>query len=124
MAEVEIPPALRRFILQAVPSVPHLEALLLLLHAHEACSAAEIAARLYVDPAVASQLLHDLERTGLVTLHGPRALLAASIEIRNRIAELAAFYAKHVVAISNLIHSVTDRKAHQFADAFRLRKDS
>jgi len=33
-------------------------------------------------------------------------------------------YTKHLVAISQLIHSVEGRAAHQFADAFRFRRDT
>ena len=37
---------------------------------------------------------------------------------------LAAFYSSHLVDVTQIIHSVGARRAMQFADAFKLRKDS
>jgi hypothetical protein len=37
---------------------------------------------------------------------------------------LAGIYARNLVDVTNLIHSKTSRKAQQFADAFKWRKDS
>jgi hypothetical protein len=37
--------------------------------------------------------------------------------------EVAVLYARRTVAIAELIHSTSDRKAQRFADAFRLRKE-
>ena len=36
---------------------------------------------------------------------------------------LADLYATHLVEVTHLIHSSLDRKAQQFADAFKWRKD-
>ena len=47
----------------------------------------------------------------------PQAELAAMLE------RLARLYATDLVAVTDLIHSSVDRRAYQFADAFRLRKD-
>jgi hypothetical protein len=44
--------------------------------------------------------------------------LAAMLEM------LAAYYRTNLVDVTDLIHSRTARRAHQFADAFKLRKDS
>jgi hypothetical protein len=40
---------------------------------------------------------------------------------RDRLADL---YATHLVEVTLLIHSSLDRKAQQFADAFKWRKDT
>ena len=37
---------------------------------------------------------------------------------------LAEFYRTHLVDVTDIIHARTGRKARQFADAFKLRKDS
>lgn len=124
MAEVNVPPELRRFILAAVPSVPHLEALLLVHGRPEGWTTAELAARLYTGEREVAKLLADLDHQGLVHVHEHRIAYAASDDLQRRIDELATFYSRHVVAVSDLIHSATDRKAHHFADAFRLRKES
>ena len=36
---------------------------------------------------------------------------------------LAEIYAKHLVPVTNLIHSKPKPRIQEFADAFRLRKD-
>lgn len=117
----------RRFILAYIPSVPHLEALLLMrAEASAPWNAEALARRLYISQKVAEGLLRDLTDAGLVQssdgvgyMYGPRKEELASV-----VAELAAAYSRHVVAIASLIHSLGDRKAHRFADAFRWRKDS
>ena len=37
--------------------------------------------------------------------------------------ELATAYARHLVEVTQLIHSTTEHKAKRFADAFVLRKE-
>ncbi|MFZ5656460.1 MAG: helix-turn-helix domain-containing protein [Pseudomonadota bacterium] len=124
MAEESIPPELRRFILATLPSVPHLEALLLLRDRPEGLSNDALAARLYVAPANAARLVADLAQAGLATVDDAGAHYAPSrADVRATVDALAATYARNVVAVSHLIHSTTDRKAFQFADAFRLRKE-
>jgi hypothetical protein len=49
---------------------------------------------------------------------GPQPMLA------ERIDQLAAVYAQDLVGVTELIHSRADSRARQFADAFRLRKES
>lgn len=124
MAEVLVPPELRRFILAALPTVPHLEALLLVHGRPERWTIAELAARLYTGEREVAKLLADLEHQGLVRVQDREVAFAAPEPVKQRIDELAGFYSRHVVAISDLIHSATDRKAHHFADAFRLRKEA
>lgn len=124
MSEEAIPPDVRRFVLGALPSVPHLEALLLLRDRPEGLSHDDLAARLYVTPATAAKLAADLEQSGLVLSEGLRACYGpTNNDLRAAIDALAAVYARNVVAVSGLIHSTTDRKAFQFADAFRVRKE-
>ena len=96
MTASHIPDDVRRFLLGAIPSVPHLEALLLVrAEPDEPWTAARLARRLYVDENGAARLLRDLD----------------------------AIYARHVVEVAELIQSSSDRKAQRFADAFRLRKE-
>lgn len=124
MAEEIIPPELRRFILATLPSVPHLEALLLLRDRPDGLSSDELAARLYVAPGTATRLVSDLEQAGLLEGDDAHARYAPTRDdLRETVDRLAAVYARNVVAVSRLIHSTTDRKAFQFADAFRLRKE-
>jgi hypothetical protein len=120
-----IPDGVRRFLLGAIPSVPHLEALLLLRGTPgQSWSADALAARLYIDTSAAASLLADLRQRGLATQrngdtqYAPRDTTLAAV-----VDELAGVYARNVVEVAELIHSSSDQKARRFADAFRLRKE-
>ena len=121
-----IPDKVRRFLLSAIPSVPHLEALLLLRADAAGCwDAALLARRLYVDERVAARLLADLERAGLARrATGGHAFAPPDADLGAILAELDGVYARHVVEVAELIHSSSDRRAHRFADAFRWRKET
>ena len=131
MAPPPIPEDIRRFVLTSIASVPHLEALLLLRAAeHEYWSDSRLADRLYIGGKLAHSLMADLCRAGMIE---PRPETDGSISYRYQpaspalritIDELAVLYARQLVDITNLIHSRLDRKAQQFADAFKWRKDS
>lgn len=116
----------RRFILAYIPSVPHLEALLLMrAEASAPWNDAPLAARLYISHDVARSLLQDLAAAGLVRADADGGYAYGPVDeaLDGPVAELATAYARNVVAIANLIHSLSDRKAQRFADAFRWRKD-
>ena len=126
MPASNIPDGVRRFLLAAVPSVPHLEALLL-LHAmpDQAWSAGLLAGRLYISADAAAALLNDLAGCGLATrVAGGLRYAPADPALAGVVDELAGVYARHVVEVAELIHSSSDRKARHFADAFRLRKET
>ncbi|HVI25289.1 MAG TPA: hypothetical protein VM576_03730 [Xanthomonadaceae bacterium] len=125
MTAPHIPDEVRRFLLGVIPSVPHLEALLL-LHADPArgWDAIALAGRLYLDPARAAALLADLERAELAVAGDEGHRFACDPALAAVVGELARVYARHVVAVAELIHSTPDRRARRFADAFLLRKDT
>ncbi|MCC2974337.1 hypothetical protein [Massilia sp. IC2-476] len=124
-----IPEDLRRFVLTSVPSVPFLEALLLLrANPGQEWTGEMLAGRLYTSERTAQGLLDELCRAGMAApCPGPQAqrycYAPASEALRERVDNLAELYSRHLVDITNLIHSTLDRKAQQFADAFRLRKE-
>lgn len=128
MATNAIPDELRRFVLTSVPSVPYIEAVLLLRREPAAAwTAGSLAERLYVPEAHAAELLQSLREGGVVTqaqgapnsYHwGPAPPLAAMLE------QVARAYSSDLVGVTDLIHSRLDRRAYQFSDAFRFRKDS
>lgn len=124
-----IPEDLRRFILTSIPSVPYLEALLLLrADPGQRWTSEMLAGRLYTSERTAQGLLDELCRSGLAApCPGPDAHLycyaPSSQALRERVDGLADLYARHLVDVTHLIHSTLDRKAQLFADAFRLRKD-
>ena len=119
---------LRRFILTSIPSVPHLEAALL-LHAQpgQGHTAAEVAARLYVPQRVAEDVLGTLCAGGILRCDEgaePRYRFEPGQPSLDRLLdELTRSYAADLVGITRLIHDATQKNAQRFADAFRLRKD-
>lgn len=118
---------IRRFILTSVPSVPYLEALLLLRGdaAHD-WDAMRMARALYVSEATAASLLTALQAGAFVTTSAADSAFRyrpATPELDRMIEQLAAVYASHLVDVTNLIHARSSRKAQRFADAFVWKKD-
>lgn len=129
MTYKDLPDDVRRFILTSVPSVPYLEAILLLRGEPRApWSAAAVARRLYLAETVATQLLEALASAGIAQSHPetPDAFTysPATPELAAMLEAVAKAYAANLVKVTDLIHSRVDRRAQQFADAFRWRKDS
>ena len=126
MTRPELPANVRRFILTSIPSVPYLEAVLLLrAEPATAWGVAELAPRLYVPERTATELLQLLTSSGIAAAVGETrtARYAPAPELRDLLEELAQSYSTDLVAITDLIHSRIDRRAQRFADAFRFRKD-
>lgn len=125
MTAAMIPGDVRRFLLATIPTVPHLEALLLLRGRPDAWTLPQLCGRLYVDAGNATVLLDDLAAASLVTASDDGVRYApADADLAATVDALAALYARQTVAIAELIHSSSDRKAQRFADAFRLRKET
>jgi hypothetical protein len=116
---------IKRFILTSIPSVPHLEAILLLRNHTEKWDGKALARRLYLGEKAACDLLTELCEAAVVQFDGSSYRYdPASQELRNKIDQLADVYASHLIEVANLIHSKTGKRARQFADAFKWRKDS
>ena len=106
---------LRRFVLDALPSVSHLEAALL-FHARpeRALDEAEVGSALYLEPATAGAVLADLHHSGVLRampVHGgpPRFGYAPrdAATARN-VDELAAAYTTRLVELTTLIHDANE----------------
>ncbi|QAU33430.1 hypothetical protein [Janthinobacterium sp. 17J80-10] len=128
MAQTTIPNDLVRFIMLGIPSVPYLEAMLLLRsEADYPWDAKRAAQRLYLSDSVAQSLLDELCSKGVVEVTDHQAPLfryhPQSDELAQTIDLLARVYAENLIEVTNLIHSKTNRKAQQFADAFLWKKD-
>ena len=122
-----IPEETQRFILLAIPSVPYLEALLLLRGSPQlSWDAEQVARRLYLNDKAAQGLLDQLYAAGVVSADGDGGstfcYAPQSEHMRSMIDGLAEIYSRNLIGISNLIHSKTNMKARQFADAFVFRK--
>jgi hypothetical protein len=124
-----LPPHVRRFIVTSVPSVPYLEAVLLLRSERDSrWTASRMARRLYVPESEACALLHEAVTAGLAVTEGEATNLCymfkpASLELDELVREVASHYASDIVTVTELIHSKFDKRAKQFADAFRWRKE-
>jgi hypothetical protein len=124
MPGLPIPDDARRFLLSVIPSVPHLEALLLLRGSPGPWPIPQLAGRLYIDAIAARALVDDLVVAGLATCSADGCQYApADAATATTVDAVAGLYAQRTVAVAELIHSTSDRKALRFADAFRLRKE-
>lgn len=122
-----LPEDTQRFILLAIPSVPYLEALLLLRGAPQlSWDAQQVARRLYLSDKAAQSLLDQLYAAGVVTagsvVGGTFCYAPQTEHMRTMIDGLAHIYSRNLIEVSNLIHSKSNMKAQQFADAFVFRK--
>ena len=125
MTKTPVPDDVRRFILTSVPSVPFLEALLLLrAESHSRWEPLGLARRLYIAEAQALELLHALQQTGIATRdeQGLFRFDPSTETLRQLLDQLAATYAANLVGVTDLIHSRLDKRAMHFADAFRFKK--
>jgi hypothetical protein len=129
MTGAAIPDELRRFLLTGALSVPHVEAILQLRgDPAQAWDAQSLAPRLYVRAARAAEVLADLHEIGAARLvdgqHPAYLYQPVSSELAALLDQLEQAYSTQLVAVTRLIHSAEERKAQNFADAFRFRKDS
>lgn len=127
MPREPIPEDLRRFVLTSVPSVPFVEALLIFREAQGTPVTIDLLARrLYMGERNAAEIVGQLRSSRLIEpvegAGGHR--YAPAPELKDMIERLAHFYRTQLVDVTDLIHSKTGRMAQQFADAFKLRRDS
>jgi DNA-binding IclR family transcriptional regulator len=123
VAESAIPEDVRRFILTSLPSIPHLEALLMLRrHPQTMWDVPLLARSLYVAEKAADEVLNDLAQAGFVVRDGSGAYryAPASPEQAAMVDRVADVYARSLLSVTHLIHGSA---AQSFADAFKLRKD-
>jgi len=123
-----IPEDIEQFIVEKIDSVAEMEALLLLRSKPEASwSIASLAKRLYIAEEQTAIVLDHLCREGLLTISSNEQpsyrYQPMSLELQNSVDRVAEMYTKHLVPVSNLIHSKPRARVQEFADAFRLRKD-
>jgi len=128
MENTLIPEDVQRFILVSVPSVPFLEAMLLVRNEPEhGWNKRLLAKRLYVTEKAAADLLQALSDGGILK-EDSRMIEnyhydPHSDELDAMIARVSIAYARNLIDVTNLIHSQTAKKALRFADAFKWRKD-
>jgi len=123
-----IPDELRRFLLTGMISIPHVEAILQLRQQPSPTWNAEsLGLRIYVPAARAKLLLSDLSAIGVVKedadAQGVYAYAPATPGLAALLDQLVKAYSEQLIAVTKLIHTAEDRKAQDFADAFRFRKE-
>lgn len=120
---------LRRFI-HTIASIPQIEAILLF---HQTPSQVwdenAIAQRLYLNHGQVGIMLKDLCAAGiceqLPDSESEFIYAPAASELGELIDQLAVYYSRNLIEVTNMIHSRTNtgRRVQQFADAFKFRKD-
>ena len=125
MAGDLIPEDIKEFVLQHVDSIAHLEALLLLRReTDQKWDARRVAKRLYLNVPETANVLARLHARGFLATEGDVYWYCCTPEERALAVErVAEFYARHLIPITNLIHSKPASRIQEFADAFKLRKD-
>jgi len=125
MGEDIIPLVVREFVLARIDSIAQLEALLLLYREPAgAWDRRTVAERLYVDDEMAAVLLDSLVAQGLVARRGNGfAFECRTAGQEETVALLSEHYARHLIPVTNLVHAKPSR-IHEFANAFRLKKET
>jgi hypothetical protein len=126
--EPVVPVDVQQFVLERIGSIAQLEALLMMRNAPDTWwPSSSLAERLYVSDRVCRTELEALQAQGLVV--GREDEVNASFryspsngELREFVDRLVYYYSKHLVPISNLIHSKPRTRVHEFAEAFSLKK--
>lgn len=109
MDQNDIPLEVRQFVLSNIPTIPHMEALMLLREAAPAHWTGEtVARRLYVSQQVAGAVLADLTRAGMLRhdeAAGAFRYPLSAGALADVIGQLAVLYGSHLVELTLLIHS-------------------
>jgi hypothetical protein len=123
MTDDPIPGDLREFIMRHIDSVAELEALLLMRATpNESWDVPSVARRLYTNETQIAAPFGRFCEEGLLTCTDHLYKYAPSPELAVLVDKLADAHARHLIAVTNLIHT-KPRRIREFADAFKLRKD-
>ena len=123
-----VPNKLRRFVLANALTIPDIEALLIFRASRDSArDAADLAARLYVSETRAINVIEVLISLGAIVSadeaaryrYAPKSPdLAAVLDL------LETVYTRHLVEMTTLVHATEAKAAQDFADAFRIRKET
>jgi hypothetical protein len=127
MVDPLLPDEVTAFLFTYIDSIAQLEALLL-LRAHPGCewSAEALAKRLYIALPETATVLDRLCADGLLVLADPGLHVyqyrPRSNDLAQLVDQVAEFYARYLIPVTNLIHAKPRTRVQEFADAFKLRK--
>ena len=121
-----IPEDVQRFIIEYIDSVPALEALLLMRRIRDReWTVSMLAHDLFVEPQRVAVVMSDLVGRGLCGMRKAEEPLyfwgPATVAIAERLEHLAAAYATHLIAVTQVIHEKPRPSVRGFSDAFRFR---
>ena len=124
MKREELTEDLRRLIF-SIPSIPHLEAILLMRRGGDAWEPSRLAQRLYLPAERTAGILADLAAAQICSMQDaakPAFRYApASVELDALVASLERYYSQHLIEVTNMIHASSRRhsRIREFADAFK-----
>ncbi|MBR1191355.1 hypothetical protein [Bradyrhizobium sp. AUGA SZCCT0160] len=123
MAAQYVPGEVRDFILKYIASVAQIEALLLIWsNPGEHWGVTEIAARIYASETETAKALERLSVDGFVLCTNGGFRLNASAENIDMIRRLQEVYARHLIPVTDIIHSLS-RNAPSTAETFQRQED-
>jgi hypothetical protein len=119
-----VPPDVREFIIRHIDTVSQLEALLILrAHPSEKWDVSRLASRVYTSDREVAEVMERFITEGFLRREGDIYHYDTKDPAADRIiADLARYYATHLIPITNMIHA-KPRSMRSFSDAFKLRKD-
>jgi len=126
--EQVIPGDVQQFILDRIDSIAQLEALVILRNTPDSWwPSAAIAERLYITESTCRAEMDGLTRQQLLLDReegGARAYRyrPSTGDLREMVDRLVYYYSKHLVPISNLVHSKPRTRINEFARAFTITK--
>ncbi|HKW14436.1 MAG TPA: hypothetical protein VJS69_08125 [Candidatus Krumholzibacteria bacterium] len=128
MTDEVIPAEVQQFIVKRIDNIAQLETLLIMAgHARESWTVPSLVRRLYISEADTVAVLAHLRAQGLIVAEEgspPKfRFQPESDDLMGLVSQTAAIYARHLVPVTNLIHSKMTTRIRQFADAFKLRKE-
>lgn len=123
MSSSVIPDEIRRYLVLCVPSVPYIEAVLLMREGRHVWQPDILARRLYLSEDDTQRLLARMQVDGLIAEDAAGLRYSPeSLELDELWGRLAVVYANHLIEVSTLIHTKPSGKAQMLADAFVWRK--
>jgi hypothetical protein len=127
MSDDVIPQDVKDFILQNIDSIAHMEGLILVRgDPGKEWDADSISRTLFIGQEKAAELLLDMTKRGFFTRmenkthyrYNPQP--AEREQLMGRVADT---YRKYLLPVTHLIHSASQTRVQQFADAFILKKE-
>ena len=125
MADDLLPDDVRDFIMAHIDTVAQLEAMMLLRsQPSDAWDTVTVARRLYISEPEVSHALGRLIDIAIVKPANGTFLYDPAPDLRPLVERVAATYTRHLIPVTNLIHSKPrPSRIHEFADAFKFRRD-